>query len=328
MEKRKIYLATLIGISAAVAGTAGVALANDDHDYDSSKNTWHAEHSWSQYWNKDGKSGHDSGYWNSKDGKDGRDGKDGYNGKVGGYGKGDDDDSSSNDEWNADLQGSEEVPERSTDASGDFTAEVSGDEDSVAYDLNVFDGEDITMAHLHCAPRGENGPIVVTLFHDEDGVDVDGNLSDGTFDDDDVEATGANCDNPIYDLEDLMREVEDGNIYVNVHSKEYPAGEIRGQVGVEEGNTHNDDDDDYDSNGGDDHDYGSGHGNYGGHHDDDDGHGNTDDHHDHYGSGTDDDDDDHGQRDRMSSRMRDIRDRIDAVRDRVHERMHSHHWQE
>lgn len=126
------------------------------------------------------------------------------------------------------LNGSNEVPSVSTEAYGNYSSDSSNDE-SVNFKLDVFKIEDTTAAHLHCGKSGENGPVVVGLFESSNGVDINGTLVSGTFDNDDVADMGS-CPTPIYDIQDLKKSIEKGEIYVNVHSKDFPNGEIRGQL--------------------------------------------------------------------------------------------------
>lgn len=133
---------------------------------------------------------------------------------------------------NTQLSGSEEVPPVSTETSGEFSIEFNDDADRAEYSLDVFDGEDITAAHLHCAEEGENGPIVVTLYTSSSasGTDVDGLLAEAEIVDSEVEEAGEDCDDPITDVASLEDAIEDGIVYVNVHNVEHPAGLIRGQL--------------------------------------------------------------------------------------------------
>lgn len=128
--------------------------------------------------------------------------------------------------FNTSLTGSQEVPPVSTVTTGQAVFEVETNDDAIEYDLNVWNGNDITAAHLHCAPKGTNGPVAVSLFTSFEGIDVNGELTSGEIMDGDVTN---NCSN-IDDIEDLIEEMEDGDIYVNVHSSAYPGGLIRGQL--------------------------------------------------------------------------------------------------
>lgn len=129
------------------------------------------------------------------------------------------------------LEGSQEVPPVSSGVSGTFNL-TNTDDASWEYTLDVFDGDEVTAAHLHCGDPGENGPAVVTLFSDPNGTDVDGRLTSGDIDEGDISA--ANCASTIgYDigtLDDLEEAIDDGRVYVNVHTSSLPDGAARGQL--------------------------------------------------------------------------------------------------
>ena len=63
------------------------------------------------------------------------------------------------------LNGDQEVPPVTTTASGSATFELSADRTRLRYtvDVNGIETDLITQAHLHVAPRGVNGPIVLFL---------------------------------------------------------------------------------------------------------------------------------------------------------------------
>jgi len=71
----------------------------------------------------------------------------------------------------------------------------------------VHDVANPTAAHIHNAPPGSNGGIVV-------------NFGDPTSP---IQATGV-------DMSGLLNELLAGDLYVNVHSAAFPAGEVRGQI--------------------------------------------------------------------------------------------------
>ena len=105
--------------------------------------------------------------------------------------------------------------------------------------LRVNNGDDITQAHLHCAPAGVNGPIVVFLFPSapppDPGMDVNGLLSEGELTNASFVATAAGCPEtcgkPVNNIASLWAAILDGCIYANVHSVMHGAGVVRGQVG-------------------------------------------------------------------------------------------------
>lgn len=141
---------------------------------------------------------------------------------------GDDDDEV---EFKAKLSGSQEVPPVISDTSGRFTIEFDRALTVGEYRLRVNDGERVTQAHLHCAPSGANGPIVVFLagFHAL-GWDVDGKwIGNASISDANI-IQGVTCPEAIADLADLTAAMDSGNIYVNVHTVANPGGEVRGQL--------------------------------------------------------------------------------------------------
>ena len=98
------------------------------------------------------------------------------------------------------------------------------------------------MSHIHLAPAGVNGPVVVFLFGPvaAAGGRTNGVLATGTITAANFTATGPLAGHP---LSDLIAAFEAGNAYANVHTNDgvapagtgpgdLSAGEIRGQVRV------------------------------------------------------------------------------------------------
>jgi hypothetical protein len=131
------------------------------------------------------------------------------------------------DTFKARLSGEQEVPPVVTDSTGRFKIEFNKDHTEAEMTLSVNDGEGITQAHLHCAPVGVNGPFVVYVAGlNAAGYDVDGKWISNAI------ATDASIVNPACGatLADLATSIQDGRVYVNVHSLAYPSGVIRGQL--------------------------------------------------------------------------------------------------
>lgn len=130
----------------------------------------------------------------------------------------------------AHLSGDEEVPPVETNATGQAIFKLSKDGESIDYRLNVANIENVGAAHIHLAPAGQNGPVVVWLYPDSPPPQpipgrTQGTLAKGTI-------TAADIVGPMAgsSIDDLVEEMAAGNTYVNVHTEQQPAGEIRGQI--------------------------------------------------------------------------------------------------
>ena len=69
-------------------------------------------------------------------------------------------------EFRAELSGVEEVPPVDTDTTGKAEFEVDDDSEEIEFELEIKKAVDIlgaVGAHIHCAPKGENGPIIADL---------------------------------------------------------------------------------------------------------------------------------------------------------------------
>ena len=137
--------------------------------------------------------------------------------------------------FSATLSGREETPLVPSATTGAYTMSFNTQKTEVSFALSVWNGEDITMAHLHCGARGVAGPVVATLMTttETSGQDVHGVLAAGVLRDTSVVGQGAattSCAYNTRNLNDLFAQANAGNIYVNVHSAQYPSGVIRGQL--------------------------------------------------------------------------------------------------
>lgn len=128
------------------------------------------------------------------------------------------------------ARGDEEVDPVDTDAQGQAIFQLSKDGEELSYKLIVANIENVLMAHIHLAPAGQNGGIVVWLYPSGPPPQpipgrFQGVLAEGVIDGDDLvgdlEGEG---------LDALVAEMRAGNTYVNVHTEQHPGGEVRGQV--------------------------------------------------------------------------------------------------
>lgn len=128
------------------------------------------------------------------------------------------------------LSGGQEVQPVETRAEGQAIFMLSKDGQTLYYKLIAANIENVMMAHIHLAPKGVNGPIVVWLYPSVpppmlipgrfSGVLAEGSITSG-----DLVGPLAGMS-----LGDLLAEMEAGNTYVNIHTTQYPGGEIRGQI--------------------------------------------------------------------------------------------------
>jgi len=150
----------------------------------------------------------------------------------------------------AKLQGFQEVPSVSTDASGRFKAKLMRHEEAIEFKLRYSGIETfVRFAHIHFAERHVNGGIVVWLCDNTgnsptpvDPCPQGSGTIEGVITADDVSGAPAQG----IDAGELFKVVEaiDARAaYVNVHSDAFPGGELRGQI---KGRMRDRDDDDDD----------------------------------------------------------------------------------
>jgi len=130
----------------------------------------------------------------------------------------------------AQLTGGEQVPAVTTPATGVASFWISADGTEIRYALTVANLQDVTMAHLHLGEIGKNGPPIVWLYPSapppkEIAGPSNGQLSEGTIKAADLVGPMAGKT-----IGDLVTAIKAHDVYVNVHTKENPDGEIRAQV--------------------------------------------------------------------------------------------------
>ncbi|HLS56839.1 MAG TPA: CHRD domain-containing protein [Zeimonas sp.] len=100
------------------------------------------------------------------------------------------------------------MPPAKTSATGTGTISVAADR-TISGSVTTT-GMKGTMAHIHEAAAGANGPVAIPLVQDGDGkwaVPPGTKLNDAQF-----------------------AALKAGKLYVNVHSAQYPGGEVRAQL--------------------------------------------------------------------------------------------------
>ena len=123
--------------------------------------------------------------------------------------------------YRASLSGADEVPAVLTDGTGNAKFELDGA--SVEFELRWKNLSGPAIAgHIHCGVPGVGGPVGVTLLTGTHGPkgEVEGNFN----------APNPNNGCGWMNLTDVLDAMANGKAYVNIHTPEHPAGEIRGQV--------------------------------------------------------------------------------------------------
>lgn len=110
------------------------------------------------------------------------------------------------------LDGEQEVPAVSTDASGSGYALVNMDDNALELKVVTSGVDDATAAHIHSAAIGTNGGVLIALEQSSENMGIwaapeDSNLTEAEF--------------------NMLME---GGHYVNVHTPAHASGEIRGQI--------------------------------------------------------------------------------------------------
>ncbi|MCU4769410.1 CHRD domain-containing protein [Bacillus toyonensis] len=126
----------------------------------------------------------------------------------------------------AKLRGRNEVPPIETDARGQAFFKLSRDELSLKFKLELFEVENVVVAHLHLGAKGTNGPVVAFLFGPiTNPISIECATFTGMITQEDLVGPLAG-----QTLDALVNEIIAGNIYINVHTVQHPNGEIRGQL--------------------------------------------------------------------------------------------------
>lgn len=118
-----------------------------------------------------------------------------------------------------------------TPARGHATFEIPPDSHEIQYTIDVTYLCYATQAHIHLGEAGEDGPVVSWLYP-EDGAEPE--LVEGRFDGTLAEGT-VSLDGLVGPLEgadanEVVTALMEEDAYVNVHTEDNPAGEIRGQI--------------------------------------------------------------------------------------------------
>lgn len=134
-------------------------------------------------------------------------------------------DAASRRNYNAILRGAWEAPPVTTSATGQFTMRVNKNGSEATFTLSVSNLTDVTAAHLHLGVVGTTGGVIVPLYSGAPAGPFSGTLAEGTITSESLVGSYAGLT-----VQDLIAAIDDGDVYVNVHTSANPAGELRGQV--------------------------------------------------------------------------------------------------
>ena len=117
-----------------------------------------------------------------------------------------------------------------TEARGSVVFHLDENGQEIVYKLMVEKIQDVYMAHLHIGPDGKEGQLAAWLYptpgEDHEGSNIEGEfngiLAEGVLRPEDLEGE--------ISFNELIHSLNDGNTYVNVHTKEFIMGAVRGQV--------------------------------------------------------------------------------------------------
>jgi hypothetical protein len=104
---------------------------------------------------------------------------------------------------------------------GTGTFKISSTGKSIHYTLKAsgLTGA-VQAAHIHLGKAGKNGPVIVAICPGPCSLPKTGTLTAKNF----VKATG------VANFAAAIKAIRAGGTYANVHTKKFPAGEIRGQL--------------------------------------------------------------------------------------------------
>jgi hypothetical protein len=136
--------------------------------------------------------------------------------------------------FTATLSGAQEVPAVTTSANG-WANWVLEDPNTIQYDIFVAGIDSITMAHFHANVAGQNGPIMAWF------VPTEASRAPGTGNISVPAAGGILRQNRVsratlamvapFTWDSLVTRMQAGSTYLNIHTRRFPGGELRGQVG-------------------------------------------------------------------------------------------------
>jgi hypothetical protein len=121
----------------------------------------------------------------------------------------------------ATLNGKQEKPTTTSKATGTATFTVATNNKSIKYTLKASKlSGSAQAAHVHFGKAGVAGPVIINICAKPCKLPKSGTLTSKQF----AKAPG------VSNFAAAVKALKNGQTYVNIHTKKYPAGEIRGQI--------------------------------------------------------------------------------------------------
>jgi hypothetical protein len=124
------------------------------------------------------------------------------------------------------LIGANEIPAVTTTASGSAVVTISPDGKTLHFVVSVNGIANVTLAHIHFGPQGQNDPVAVNLFTGP----IKAGAFSGVLAQGNVNSTGFVGPLQGMSMSALITGCMSNMCYVNVHTSAHPGGEIRGYL--------------------------------------------------------------------------------------------------
>ncbi|KMN46641.1 MULTISPECIES: exosporium regulatory protein ExsM [Bacillus] len=124
------------------------------------------------------------------------------------------------------LTGKREIPPVNTEAYGVTEFIFSENLKKLQYRVILKNIEKVTSCQIHLGKKDQIGPVILSLFGPlKQGISVNEGVVIGVAKVEDFEG-------PLQGraFDSLLQEIMQANVYVNVHTKSFKKGEIRGRI--------------------------------------------------------------------------------------------------
>lgn len=120
----------------------------------------------------------------------------------------------------ANLNGAQETPPNSSTGTGSAFYRIPDNNSEIKFQVTISGLQNVILAHIHVGPPGVSGPIIFNLATSS-FTEVSGVLTAADFIPDAADG--------VTTFDQAIAAMKAGNTYTNVHTVQFPLGEIRGQ---------------------------------------------------------------------------------------------------